>query len=348
VLELNYKFLEMRFNEALAHNIELLKTVQDLLEEQDNLRNGQQLSNDASELRQKLTLMRAECDKLQNANTQMKKDIITHEQDTNKQMDLLMRQTVSLQRVIIDLEDETETLKEELRTSTAISTIKKHVAYLVKKQDAQLYKMLHETIRTIHRTGSSWTLTTSDNMPEMCKKQYHGFSSDLLDEHDKWFHKMKVDEGPEQYLEWYDAWMDTRHGLYVMYVAEMTTRTYLISQQLGLYQLPAPLEDWHASNGKTIPPWRSLFLFTSRIKEKLLSLQTRQNLIMGDIQSLNLGLAMFHMMKTTYIRHGPEHRTSWTLDFTIYSMDENAPDNDADKSTSNMRTRAHIYSDHAA
>ena len=47
VLELNYKFLEMRFNEALAHNMELLQTLQESLEEQDNLRNGQRLSNDA-------------------------------------------------------------------------------------------------------------------------------------------------------------------------------------------------------------------------------------------------------------------------------------------------------------
>ena len=45
-------------------------------------------------------------------------------------------------------------------------------------------------------------------MPEMCKKQYHRFSSDLLDEHDKWFHKMQIDEGPDNYLEWYNAWMD--------------------------------------------------------------------------------------------------------------------------------------------
>ena len=114
VLELNYKFLEMRFNEALTHNAELLNTVHELLEEQDNLRNEQPLSNNASELVQQLNLMRAECDKLQKANTQMKYDIMTHEQDMNKQMDLLMRQGVSLQRVIIDLEEETETLKEEL------------------------------------------------------------------------------------------------------------------------------------------------------------------------------------------------------------------------------------------
>ena len=69
---------------------------------------------------------------------------------------------------------------------------------------------------------------------------------------------------------------------------------------------------------------------------------------MGDIHSLNLGLSMFHMMKMTYIRHGPEHRTSWTVDFTIYPIDKNAPDSDSGQSTSKMRTRAHIYSDHSA
>ena len=31
VLDLNYKFLEMRFNEALAHNMKLLNTVHELL-----------------------------------------------------------------------------------------------------------------------------------------------------------------------------------------------------------------------------------------------------------------------------------------------------------------------------
>jgi hypothetical protein len=64
VLELDYKFLEMRFNEALTHNMELLQTLQENLEKQDNLRNGQRLSNDASELEQQLDIMRDECDKL--------------------------------------------------------------------------------------------------------------------------------------------------------------------------------------------------------------------------------------------------------------------------------------------
>jgi hypothetical protein len=71
---------------------------------------------------------------------------------------------------------------------------------------------------------------------------------------------------------------------------------------------------------------------------------------MGDIYSLNLGLAMFHMMKTTYICHGPEHRKSWKVDLTIYSIVKNATDNDtvSDQSKSKMKTRGHIYSDHDA
>ncbi len=113
VLELNYKFLEM------------------------------------SELKQELDIMRVEYNRLQN---KMKDEKMTYEQDTNKQMDLLMRQGVSLQRVIIDLEEETETLREEWRTSTASSTIKRHTEYFVEKQDAQLYKMLHEVFRALHRT----------------------------------------------------------------------------------------------------------------------------------------------------------------------------------------------------
>ncbi len=55
----------MRFNEALTHNMEVLNTVHELLEEQDLIRNGHQLSDNASELKQQLNLMRAECDKLQ-------------------------------------------------------------------------------------------------------------------------------------------------------------------------------------------------------------------------------------------------------------------------------------------
>ena len=37
ILDLNYRFLEMGFNAATAHNMELLNTVHDLLEDQDNL-----------------------------------------------------------------------------------------------------------------------------------------------------------------------------------------------------------------------------------------------------------------------------------------------------------------------
>ena len=75
--------------------MELFHTVHELLEEQDNLGNEQQLSDNASELKQQLNMMRAECDKLQKANTQMKNDTMAHEQDTTKQMDLIMRQGVS-------------------------------------------------------------------------------------------------------------------------------------------------------------------------------------------------------------------------------------------------------------
>jgi hypothetical protein len=46
--------------EATAHNVDLVNTVQELLEEQENLRNGRQLSDKASELKQQLDLMRAE------------------------------------------------------------------------------------------------------------------------------------------------------------------------------------------------------------------------------------------------------------------------------------------------
>ena len=34
-----------------------------------------------------------------------------------------------------------------------------------------------------------------------------------------------------------------------MRMQEMTARIHLISEKLGLYQLPAPLEEWHASKG---------------------------------------------------------------------------------------------------
>jgi cell division protein FtsB len=106
-----------------------LQTLHESLEEQDNLRNGQQLSNDASELQQQLDIKRAECDKLRQANTQLKNVTVKREQDTNQQMDQLMRQEASLQRVIHNLEDETESLKEEMRTSQG--TVKKHTELLV-------------------------------------------------------------------------------------------------------------------------------------------------------------------------------------------------------------------------
>jgi hypothetical protein len=108
----------LRFNETLAHNMELLQTLQESLEEQDNLRNGRRLSNDASELKQQLDIMRAECDKLRQANTQLRDDTV--------------RQQASLQRVVHDLEDETESLREEMRAFKGISVIKNHTELLAK------------------------------------------------------------------------------------------------------------------------------------------------------------------------------------------------------------------------
>jgi hypothetical protein len=139
----------MRYNEALAHNMELLNTVHELLEEQDHVRNGQQLSDNASELKQQLNLMRAECDKLQKASTKMKNNTMTHE--TNKQMELLRRQGVSLQRVIIDLEEDAEILQEQLRTSTGSSMIKHHTEYLVEKQDVSSKRCYMRF--SVHSTG---------------------------------------------------------------------------------------------------------------------------------------------------------------------------------------------------
>ena len=62
--------------------------------------------------------------------------------------------------------------------------------------------------------------------------------------------------------------------------------------------------------------------------------------------SLNIDLVMVHMIKPTYIPHGHEHRKSWKVDLTIYSIDRNTSDNDTCRSTLKMRTRTHIYSDH--
>ncbi len=57
--------------------------------------------------------------------------------------------------------------------------------------------------------------------------------------------------------------MDTRHVLYVTYVAEMTTQTHLLSENLGLY---------------------IIYL-------------TRNRVLMGDIHTLNIGLVTFHIDK---------------------------------------------------
>ena len=45
-------------------------------------------------------------------------------------------------------------------------------------------------------------------------------------------------------------------------------------------------------------------------------------------------------MKTTYIYDKPEHRNSWIVDFTIYSVDKDASDDDTSLSTSKMRVGA--------
>jgi cell division protein FtsB len=241
VLELDYTFLEMRFNEALAHNMELLQTLHESLEEQDNLRNGQRLSNDASELQQQLDIKRAECDKLRQTNTQLKNDTVKHEQDTNQQLDQLMRQEASLQRVIHNLEDETESLKEEMRASQG--TVKKHTELLVEQHNTLFFRMLHDVFSVIHWKRSTWTLRTPGGMPEVCRKEYDRPNSDLLDEHDKWFCNLSSDQKPENYPEWYNSWMDTKHGLYVLYVAGMLMQPNLISPRLMLNPLPASLED---------------------------------------------------------------------------------------------------------
>ena len=183
-------------------------------------------------------------------------------------------------------------------------------------------------------------------MPEVCRREYDRSKSDLLDEHDKWFCNLSSDQKPEDYPEWYNSWMDTKHGLYVLYVPGMLMQPNLISPRLMLNPLPESLEAWCESKGKTIPLWGSLILWVSWVKEKLLSLRYRQDVIMGDIQSLACGLVLFHMMKTTYIYDKPENRNSWIVDFTIYSVDKEASDDDK-QSTSRMRVRAHIYPDHS-
>jgi hypothetical protein len=147
-------------------------------------------------------------------------------------------------------------------------------------------------------------------------------------------------------MEWYNAWMDTKHGLYVLY-GDMLMQPNVISPRLMLNPLPESLEVWCTSKGKIIPIWGSLVLWASWVQEKLLSLRNRQDLIMGYIQSLACVLALFHMMKTTYIYDKPENRDSWIVDFTVYSVDKEASDDDTSLSTSRMRVRAHIYPDHS-
>jgi hypothetical protein len=242
--------------------------------------------------------------------------------------------------VIHDLEGETESLREEMRASTGMSVIKNHTELLVEEQNVLLFRMLHDMFSVLHRKRSTWTLKTLGGMPEVFRKQYDRQNSDLLDEHDKWFRNPGFDQKPEKYLEWYNAWMDTKHGLYVLYVADMSMQPYLISSRLQLNPLPESLKEWCTSKGKTIPPWESLVLFVLWVKEKLLSLRNRQ-------KSLVCGLALFHMMKTTYSYDKPEHRNQWIVDFTIYSVDKDASDDDTSLSTSKMRVRAHIYPDHS-
>jgi hypothetical protein len=161
------------------------------------------------------------------------------------------------------------------------------------------------------------------------------------------FCNLSFHQKPEKYLEWYNAWMDSKHGLYVLHVADMSMQPYLISSRLQLNPLSEWLEAWCKSKGKTTPQWESLVLWALWVKEKLLSLRNRLDLIQEDIQSLACGLALFHMMKTTYICDKPGHRKSWIVDFAIYSVDKDASGDDTSQSTSKMKVRAHIYPDHS-
>jgi hypothetical protein len=87
-----------------------------------------------------------------------------------------------LQRVIHDLEDETESLKEEMRALKGISVIKNHTELLVKEHNALLFRMLHDTFSVLHWKRSTWALRTPGGMPEVCRKEYDRPNSDLLDE----------------------------------------------------------------------------------------------------------------------------------------------------------------------
>jgi hypothetical protein len=150
-----------------------------------------------------------------------------------------MRQGVSIQRVMIKLEEETETLKEELHTSNSILSISLRSKML---SSARCYMR-----SSAHFTGI-YTLTTFGGMLEMCKRQYKAWAI---------CHVRGRNDGTNP--------------------SNLT--------KVGI--IPAPLEEWHASQGNILPSWRSLFLFRKRIKEKLLSLQTRDKLILGDIYSLS-------------------------------------------------------------
>lgn len=94
---------------------------------------------------------------------------------------------------------------------------------------------------------STGKLTTFNDIPDECKRQYRILSQDLIDEHNKWFSNTNVNEPPAEFMEWYNAWMDSKYGFYFMYVTEITTQTRLLSQRLGLYQLPEKLQEWKAT-----------------------------------------------------------------------------------------------------
>jgi hypothetical protein len=104
-------------------------------------------------------------------NTQMKDDTVQHEQET-KQMDQLMRQEATLQTVIHDLEDETESLREEMQEWKGISVIKNHTELLVEEHNALLFRMLHDIFSVLDWKTSTWTLRTPGGMPEVAKIQF--------------------------------------------------------------------------------------------------------------------------------------------------------------------------------
>ena len=89
----------------LENNGKLLSEQEELLYERDQslAMNARQVGK-IQALEKQLDMMRAECDKLQKANTQMKDDTVQHEQDT---IDQLMRQEASLQTVKVKEIDDT-------------------------------------------------------------------------------------------------------------------------------------------------------------------------------------------------------------------------------------------------